>query len=134
MCKSGTLGRPAISTHSQAVAKVLQALLVLPELLNLVLTFRMLSCLKCWFQSLVIFWGGGGFEVNGAQVPSLLHTQVHQVGTEPPCQLRGAALDLEYCAGASGLPSKAWVWSWYLMSWGTFESKWLDMSDLSTSN
>ena len=44
----------------------------------------------------------GSFEGNGAQVPSLLHTEVCQVDTEPPCQLRGTALDLEYCAGASG--------------------------------
>ena len=52
----------------------------------------------------ILQWGGGGlggFECNGAQVPCLLHTQVHQVDTEPPCQRRGAALDLEYCVGAS---------------------------------
>ena len=30
LCHYGTLGRPGLSTHSQAVVKVLQALIVLP--------------------------------------------------------------------------------------------------------
>ena len=59
--------------------------------------------------------GGGdlkridGLEANGFQVPSLLRTRVHQADTVPPCQHSGTALDLEHCAGASGLPSEAGV-------------------------
>ena len=82
------------------------------------------------FQSHRLGGNLGGLEANGAQVPILLHTQVHQVDTEPPCQYSGVAQDFEYCVGASGWQSEVGVG---VLGLDVLGSKLLDMSDLSTS-
>ena len=58
------------------------------------------------------------FDANGSQVARLLHTQVHQVNTNPPCLYIGAAHEIEYCAGASVGQVKLGSVSLVFMSWG----------------
>ena len=112
---------------------LLQSLIGLYEPLNAVLTSKILSWWKWLFQSL--FMGEILVDLK------LLEPKFPYWFT-----LKSTKLTHSYISNTTELymtlstvlvpvvdHMKLGFWSWFLMSWGTLESKWLDMSDLSTS-